>query len=300
MESLKEMHQLGKGSFGTVFKAMWLGVEVAKKTFYEPSSPDFEKELSILGRLSHPSITSLLCYGGNERECFMAMELMDGDLFSTMRRIMAKDNTLSHPFNIREVVDIMLQVGVGMEYLHEMGIVHRDLKATNILVRRVQGRETKAKMRYTLAKLTDFGLSKIKENSMTYSYQTPNTGTTRWMAPEMIKASKGKEPIQVLNDTMNAKYPFRGDVYSFAMVCFEILTGKVPYFEVISPNEVKKKILKGERPELPSYCPPKLQHLIERCWSQDASKRPRFGEICVELRHLKCLLLMSCKSLHSM
>jgi hypothetical protein len=66
------------------------------------------------------------------------------------------------------------------------------------------------------------------------------------------------------------------------------------------PNEVKKKILKGERPQLPSYCPPKLKHLIERCWSQDASKRPRFGEICVELRHLKCLLLMSCKSLHSM
>jgi predicted Ser/Thr protein kinase len=228
MGSLKEMHQVGKGAFGTVFKAMWLGVEVAKKTFYEPSSPDFEKELSILGRLSHPSITSLLCYGGNEKECFMAMELMDGDLFSTMRRIMAKDNTLSHPFNIREVVDIMLQVGVGMEYLHEMGIVHRDLKATNILVRRVQGRETKAKMRYTLVKLADFGLSKIKENSMTYSYQTPNTGTTRWMAPEMIKASKGKEQIQVSNDTMNAKYPFRGDVYSFAMVCFEILTGKEP------------------------------------------------------------------------
>jgi serine/threonine protein kinase len=95
-------------------------------------------------------------------------------------------------------------------------------------VRRVQGRETKAKMRYTLVKLADFGLSKIKENSMTYSYQTPNTGTTRWMAPEMIKASKGKEQIQVSNDTMNAKYPFRGDVYSFAMVCFEILTGKEP------------------------------------------------------------------------
>lgn len=63
MESLKEMHQLGKGSFATVFKAMWLGVEVAKKKFYEPSSRDFEKEVSILGRLSHPSITSLLCYG---------------------------------------------------------------------------------------------------------------------------------------------------------------------------------------------------------------------------------------------
>jgi hypothetical protein len=300
MESLEEMHQLGKGSFATVFKAMWLGVEVAKKTFYAPIFPDFEKEVSILGPLSHPSITPLLCYGGNENECFMVMELMDGDLFSTMRRIMAEDKTLSHPFHIMEVVDIMLQVGVGMEYLHKMKTVHRDLKAMNILVRRVQGRKTKAKMRYTLVKLADFGLSKIKEKSMTDSYQTPNTGTARWMAPEMIKASQDNAQIQVLNDTMNANYPFRGDVHSFAMVCYEILTGKVPYFEVTYPNEVKKKILKGERPQLPSYCPPRLKHLIERGWSQDASKRPRFGEICVELRRLKCHLLMSCKSLHSM
>ncbi|XP_073393347.1 light-sensor Protein kinase-like isoform X1 [Physcomitrium patens] len=291
MESLKEMEQLGKGSFATVFKAMWLGVEVAKKTFYAPSSPDFEKEVSILARLSHPNIVSLLCYAEGKRESCMVMELMDGDLCGLMRKIMAEDESRSCPFSMLEAVDLMLQVGRGMEYLHEMRIVHRDLKAMNILVKQVKGKDGRSW--YIWAKVADFGLSKTKERSVTYSNQTLNTGTTRWMPPEMIKESVNGGQEEVTNVGMTAKYPFGGDVYSFAMVCYEILTGDVPFYDIAQHNEVKKKVLKGDRPGLPKDCPTSLERLIRRCWSQDASARPRFDEICVELRNVKCQTVKS-------
>ncbi|XP_024373663.1 light-sensor Protein kinase [Physcomitrium patens] len=291
MESLKEMEQLGKGSFATVFKAMWLGVEVAKKTFYAPSSPDFEQEVSILARLSHPNIVSFLSYAEGKRECCMVMELMDHDLCGLMRKIMAKDKHRSSPFSMLEAVDLMLQVGRGIEYLHEMRIVHRGLKAMNILVKQVKGKDGRSW--YIWAKVAEFGMSKTKERSVTYSNQTLNTGTTRWMAPEMMKESVNEGQEQVSNVGMTAKYPFGGDVCSFAMVCYEILTGDVPFYDIAQHNEVKKKVLKGDRPGLPKDCPTSLERLIRRCWSQDASARPRFDEICVELRNVKCQLLRS-------
>nr|XP_024389775.1 light-sensor Protein kinase-like isoform X3 [Physcomitrium patens] len=184
-----------------------------------------------------------------KRESCMVMELMDGDLCGLIQKIMAKDEHRGSPFSMLEAVDLMLQVGRGMEYLHEMRIVHRDLKAMNILVKQVKGKDGRSW--YIWAKVADFGLSKTKHNSVTYSNQTLNTGTTRWMAPEMIKESVNEGQEQVSNVGMTAKYPFGGDVYSFAMVCYEILTGDVPFYDIAQPNAVKRMVLKGDRPGLP-------------------------------------------------
>lgn len=89
------------------------------------------------------------------------------------------------------------------------------------------------------------------------------------------------------------KYPFNVDVYSFGMVCFEILPGDLP-FSTLTPNEVRTKVLGGGRPQLPDQCPDRLRCMIEACRSLDPTKRPRFGEICAELRHLKCAYLITC------
>jgi serine/threonine protein kinase len=139
-------------------------------------------------------------------------------------------------------------------------------------------------------------MSKTKERSTTYSNQTMNTGTTRWMAPEIIRCldpgSQGN------GEGLGVLYPFKCDVYSFALVCFEILSGDIPFSNISSLSEVKKMVLDGEHPELPTECPELLKNLIERCWSLDASQRPKFGDICADLRHLKFLLLsMPCKCL---
>ncbi|KAG0579462.1 hypothetical protein KC19_4G100300 [Ceratodon purpureus] len=85
---------------------------------------------------------------GNERECCMVMELMDGYLFNTMQKLLAEDKTLC--FKLEEVWNTFMR------------IVHRDLKAMNILVKFVKAGEFESKKEYILAELTDFGLSRIR------------------------------------------------------------------------------------------------------------------------------------------
>jgi serine/threonine protein kinase len=291
---MKQLESLGKGLASTVYRATWLGAEFAKKTFCGPNSPDFEKEVSILTGLSHPYIAPLICYGKDKRECSIVMELMDGDLSSLMQRRLKDDTAREFPFGMREAVDIMHQIAEGMHFLHEMKIVHRDLKSMNVLVKCVKSSDSKVE--YVHIKVADFGMSRIKERSMTYSTQTVNVGTTRWMAPEIIRCLDSGS--QGNGEGLAVKYPFKCDVYSFAMVCYEILSGNIPFSNISNRSEVKKMVLDGGHPELPTECPEPLKDLIERCWSLDASLRPKFGDICAELRHLKFRLLsMLCKYL---
>jgi serine/threonine protein kinase len=87
---------------------------------------------------------------------------------------------------------MMLQIGQGMLYLHENRVVHRDLKAQNILVKSRKDGDTT----YLYAKVADFGLSKTKEKSSSYSNLTSNIGTTRWMAPKlMLMQDISKQPM---------------------------------------------------------------------------------------------------------
>ncbi|KAG0624569.1 hypothetical protein M758_3G257400 [Ceratodon purpureus] len=290
MKSLERKESLGKGSSGTVHRAKWLGVEVAQKTFYTPNFPDFEKEVSNLAGLSHPNIASLLYSVKDKRECTIVMELMDEDLFHLIQRRFQNVETRKFPFGILEGVEIMLQIGDGMNYLHGLKIVHRDLKSMNILVKCLKS--TELEIEYVQVKVADFGMSKTKEKSMTYSNQT-STGTDRWMAPELIKSRSIQSRVEKLDgEAMVMKYPLKSDIYSFAMVCYEILTGNMPFSSTSNMVDLKNKVLKGLRPTIPSECPLILKRLIERCWSLDASKRPSFADICSELRHLKYLFLM--------
>jgi serine/threonine protein kinase len=129
------------------------------------------------------------------------------------------------------------------------------------------------RIKYVHAKVADFGLSQTKQKSMTYSNQTLNQGTTRWMAPEMIKNGNEDDEVEPEGEEV-LKYPFKVDVYSFGMVCFEILFGDVP-FPTSTPKEVKRMVLRGERPELPDVCPERLRCLIEACWRPEPYERPR-------------------------
>jgi hypothetical protein len=75
------------------------------------------------------------------------------------------------------------------------------------------------------------------------------------------------------------------------MVCYEILTGYVPFHEEGVERIVKEKVVNGERPSLPQHCPPLLKALIEKCWIQEPEERPSFAMICSELKYLKYLLM---------
>jgi hypothetical protein len=278
---LKSFRQIGRGGFCDVFEASWLGQKVAVKTV----DGIVTHETEISAGLSHPQIVRVFGFFTDKRHsCNLVMELMSGDLHKYMNHPRC-DETL--PFELDIAVDIMLQIAEGMQYLHDKQIVHRDLKSSNILVDPVDC----SGKGYLRVKVADFGLAKIKAASATYSLQTQNVGTTRWMAPELLTSSDQRESSEPTPQEL--RYPFMVDVYSFAITCSEILTGDSPFHELRERlSNLRERVKDGLRPQLPASVPPRLVSLIQRCWDAEASKRPKFSEICVELRHLKASLMV--------
>ncbi|KAJ7738434.1 kinase-like domain-containing protein, partial [Mycena olivaceomarginata] len=152
-------------------------------------------------------------------------------------------------------------VATGLEYLHRKHIVHGDLKGqlqSNILVT-PSGR----------ACIADFGLASIADASsfnLTLSSQSNRGGTLRYQAPELFSDQHSNH--------------FGSDVYAFACVGYEILTGKVPFFEISADGAIILKVMQGVRPSrLPIISPVELWLLLDDCWSQDPKGRPAMTAI---------------------
>ncbi len=288
-ENVERGDQIGKGTFATVYKVKWLGKQLAEKRFNGPETEAIKKEISFLAGLSHPNILPLFCVITKANSCSLVTELMDQDLRALIdQKQENKDLTNDPPFQLLEAVDIMLQVAEGMCYLHVNKVVHRDLKCMNILVK------CEEHAGHVYAKVADFGLSKVKEASCTYSNISLNKGTPRWMAPELFGISKYLN-VGTSESNSPLKYdPFKADIYSFGMVCYEILTGLVP-FHGCTLKDLRERILKeGLRPTLPEDCPGELYELITTCYHSNPATRPSFDEICVKLRHILCSILVDC------
>jgi serine/threonine protein kinase len=220
------------------------------------------------------------------------MELMD----------MSLDMLLDghHISGILQAVDLMLQVAEGMKYLHNMGIVHRDLKPQNILVKKVQEvsadhhpdskNSTSCPLSNPvwIAKICDFGTSKVKNQSTAYSHQTTPIGTTMYMAPEVYEL----DPEDEIPERF---HPMKTDVYSFGILCFAVVDGNHSQLQIDGVNvtamKFKASVRQGKRPNLPPDCPAPLSGLIKQCWHADGHLRPSFPDICTELRYIKGLLL---------
>lgn len=284
-KSLKREEILGKGSAAIVYRVKWLGVYAAEKKFHPGYFPHFNAEVLTLAKLSHPNIVPLLCYTERGSEHSMVIELMDKNLTELIEERLKPENT-RFPFSTDESVDIILQIAEGMDYLHRERILHRDLKSENILVKCVKLNGVE----FLYAKVADFNISKTKDQSITLSHPTWNRGTNRWMAPEVIRF--GPPASENIGDWYPDWNAYKCDVYSFSMVCYEILTGHVPFLNDF-PNVMKKKVLQDERPPfLPNCSPPCLRSMIQKCWRPEPMERPSFAEICRELRFMKGSLLI--------
>ncbi len=292
----RDLHKgqsLGKGAFGKVQETTWLGEKYAKKVFPKNGneSQSLMIESDILTRICHPNVVRIVCWSEDKDKdnCSLVMDLMVSDLSKFLKDVPTPR------LSILAAVGLMLQVAEGMKYLHgrgPRGFIHRDLKSLNILVRPLaDAPELKYHEGYLNAKVADFGTAKIKDLSTRYSTQTLDVGTRLWMAPEMI-GNEDDIDHESEHDSLR-KLPFKVDVYSFAIVCAEILTGDKPY---AGSNMSLTKLLKqirehGLRPKLPESCPWRLAFLIQRCWEGTPDERPNFSEICRELRYIKGLLL---------
>jgi len=145
----------------------------------------------------------------------------------------------------------MKRIAYGMKYLHEKGIIHRDLKATNIFLRK-----------------RDQGLQIIVAD---FECSLGVVGTGFWRAPEILLALKNGSSID---------FSEKVDVYSYGMTCFEVVTSCLPFEGELEACRISiDLIIEGQRPKLPSDLDVTWKDLIEKCWNPIPNERPSFSEI---------------------
>ncbi|KAJ7516219.1 hypothetical protein O6H91_22G047900 [Diphasiastrum complanatum] len=280
-EQLAWQKPLGQGAYGTVHEVQWLGNRFAGKLFQTADNESFKREAAILSTLQHCCIVQLwgCCIDDKLNTCTLLVDLMTQDLFDFMEERASAAPGRSPPISYLVAVSIMLHIAEGMRYLHKRGVMHRDLKAKNVLVEPFHPLPMSANdVGFVWVKVCDFGMAKTKLASSNFS--SPHVGTNYWRAPEVFK-----------DEALHKKYTKKADVYSFAMTCAEILTAKPPFNQILNKDLYRLITAEGMRPSLPSSCPRYLAAYLQRCWATDPSHRPPFSEICRMLRHLKGLLI---------
>ncbi|XP_022924327.1 light-sensor Protein kinase-like [Cucurbita moschata] len=259
---------------------LWLGESFAMRHFFGEIQT-LLPEISMLLSLSHPNITRFLCGFTDEekKECFLIMELMSRDLSSYIKEICGSRKRF--PFPLPVALDLMLQIARGMEYLHSKKIYHGDLNPCNILVK-PRACSTDG---YVHAQVSGFGLPVVEFK------KSSNQNESRpfiWYAPEVLEEQGQSGSAQ------SSKYSEKSDVYSFAMVCFELLTGKVPFEDShLQGDKMSRNIRSGERPLFPHSMPKYVTNLTKRCWHTDPNQRPSFSSICRILRYIKRFVAMN-------
>ncbi|KAG2707083.1 hypothetical protein I3843_05G119500 [Carya illinoinensis] len=260
---------IGKGSFGEILKAYWRGTPVAIKRILPSLSDDrlviqdFRHEVNLLVKLRHPNIVQFLGAVTDKKPLMLITEyLRGGDLHQYL-----KEKSSLSPST---AINFALDIARGMAYLHNEPnvIVHRDLKPRNVLLVNSSADHLK---------VGDFGLSKLikVQNSHDVYKMTGETGSYRYMAPEVFK---------------HRKYDKKVDVFSFAMILYEMLEGDPPLSN-LEPYEAAKYVAEGHRPTFRSkgYIP-ELKELTEQCWAADMNRRPSFLEILKRLEKIKEIL----------
>ncbi len=207
--------RLGRGGMATVYLVREPGLErlVALKVLPEQLVDDqqfgarFEQEARVIGSLDHPSIIPVYRYGITQDVPWMALRYVDGGDFAA--RLIARPLALSEGFNI------LRGVAAALDYAHRKGVVHRDIKPQNILL---SGEGA--------AYLADFGVAKLLQASnVSHTLIGGIVGSPTYMAPEQAQGQ--------------AIGPFT-DIYSLAVICYQWLTGSLP-FEADTPHAILLK-----------------------------------------------------------
>ncbi|GMQ05651.1 hypothetical protein CsSME_00050599 [Camellia sinensis var. sinensis] len=277
------------GSVGSRCKEIhWLGESFAMRNFFGVvNEQQLESEISLVLSFSHPNIMQYLCgfYDEERKEGFLVMELLNKSLGSYIKENCGERKSI--PFSLPVAVDVMLQIASGMEYLHSKKIYHGDLNPSNVLLK---ARNTNSSQEgYFYAKITGIGLTSIKCSNTSPTYTDQNGfSPVIWYAPEVLE-----EQEQNGGSKCGSKHTEKADVYSFGMLCFEILTGKVPFEEGhLQEDKMGRNIRAGERPLFPFTSPKYLVNLTRKCWQAKPIHRPSFSAICRILRYIKkCLVI---------
>ncbi|MBN3302511.1 STK10 kinase, partial [Amia calva] len=243
--------ELGDGAFGKVYKAKnkETGVLAAAKvieTKSEEELEDYMVEIDILASCNHRYIVKLLDAFYHENKLWIMIEFCPGGAVdATMLEL---DRGLTEP----QIQVICRQILEALDYLHSMKIIHRDLKAGNILLT-LEGD----------IKLADFGVS--AKNSKTLQRRDSFIGTPYWMAPEVVMCETMKD----------APYDYKADIWSLGITLIEMAQIEPPHHE-LNPMRVLLKIAKSEPPTLeqPSKWSAEFKDFLKRSLDKNPESRP--------------------------
>lgn len=255
--------KLGEGGFGQVFKGSWQHSWVAIKELKieKLSVENLEKlasEAKIMAELRHDNIIAFRGFCNESPVYALVMEYMPrGSLYRMLHGNEQEIDWISK-------IQISIDAAAGLTYLHSRNILHRDIKSENLLLHEKDGK--------LHAKLSDFGLSvlKIDANATTKSYRG-FVGTLRYSAPELH---------------YNSVYQKASDVYSYAIMLWEIAARQIPFSCVETYDALVNKAMMGHQEAIPNDAPLQFKEAIESGRSFRALERPTAEEIVKYLKDL--------------
>ena len=258
VEDLEILQAVGEGGFCRVHKARFVQDKstVAVKKLKGMESPSastlesFKKEIALHSKIRHPHVIQF--FGG----CTVPPDLclVTEFMFCSLQTALDNDPSAFHP---QFEVETALCIALGLNHLHCLNIIHRDLKASNVLVDR----------NYCNPKIADFGLARVKmEVSAT---MTKGIGSPFAMAPEVFTSSSYTQAV---------------DWYAFGILMWQLVTKKHPYIGMKQMDIVQHVVHENKRLPLPEEAHPLLRDLISKCWNKIPDERPKFENVleCLE------------------
>ncbi|EEH59003.1 uncharacterized protein MICPUCDRAFT_45380 [Micromonas pusilla CCMP1545] len=249
--SFKE--KIASGAFGVLYRGGYCGQEVAikvlktgEKSSQEEVYREFAQELSILRKVRHRNIVQLIgAMTKPPRLCLVTDFMKGGSVLQFLHK--------NAPLKLPQLLKLSGGVALGMDYLHKVSVIHRDLKTANLLMDENE-----------VVKVADFGVARVV--AADGAAMTAETGTYRWMAPEVIS---------------HQHYNHKCDVFSYGILLWELISGgDIPY-----PGYTPLQAARGLRPTIPPSCHPVMAQVMQYCWQSDPNVRPEFEQIVELLKH---------------
>lgn len=256
------LERIGSGGMGAVYKAhqpsmdRFVAVKILHSKFTNRKDlvSRFRREARAMSHLTHPNTAKVFLYGQlDDGACYIVMEYLEG---KNLGQVVRHEG----PMNPTRAIAVLIQACGALEEAHQKGIIHRDLKPENIFLCKQGGIED-------FAKVLDFGLAKVSERemqpgSLILTQEGMVFGTPEFMSPEQAQG-KTLDP--------------RSDVYSLAVILYELVTGKLP-FDARSPMEyitlhVQAEPISLSRRAPDRSFPPGLEGVLARAMAKEPEQR---------------------------
>ena len=267
---MKNKERIGEGGFGIIYKAKWMkdrgpidrislffGVDKSETVaikkfrgdnFTEENEKEFLNEAAIMSMLDSPYIIKFFGFFTFRKRFWITMEYLENKSLYTF---LHSERVLKPVWSQLKQVNMALDIARGLDYLHRIKILHRDIKSHNILLDEDLN-----------PKLCDLGFAKIKEHSR--STTNSKQPTCYWTALEVFKQDI---------------YTEASEIYSYGLVLFEILTSKVPFEKHLTEYALVKALKREKRLKIPDTALPEFKDMINRCSRKEPKDRPALNEV---------------------